>query len=123
MAALRAPVSSPGDDFSALADLWIVGVNAPHDLGCACGGMAMPSIAASDIERDFLSYLAHKHRATADIAGLIEARMQNPSGPFERWIAGLGGAKLSSESRENLLKDFRTFLDSFSGRSRFAVCY
>ena len=121
--ALRAPQAGARDAFDELAELWIVGINAPHDAGCACVGVAMASIAAVDIERDFLSYLAGKHKSVADLSAVIAARRQSPEGACERWIAGLGAAPLSPESSARLESDLRVFLESLGGRSKFAICY
>ena len=105
------------DEFAELADLWIEGLAAPHDAGCSCGGLFMPTIAAADIERDFLGFLAGKYRDIGELRALVEA--------FENWLGGLRDAPLSPDARARLLADLRTFLESFSGRgrSRFGVCY
>ena len=126
MAMSRRSGSGARDEFAELADLWIEGLAAPHDAGCSCGGMYMPSIAAADIERDFLGFLAGKYRDIDELRTLIADRATGPRAEaFENWLAGLGAAPLSTDARTRLLTDLRTFLESFSGRdrSRFVVCY
>ena len=114
------------DEFAELADLWIEGLAAPHDAGCSCGGLFMPTIAAADIERDFLGFLAGKYRDIGELRALVAARAAAPRGEaFENWLGGLRDEPLSPDARARLLADLRTFLESFSGRgrSRFGVCY
>jgi hypothetical protein len=126
LAMSRRSVSGARDAFAEMADLWIEGIAAPHDAGCSCGGLFMPTIAAADIERDFLGFLAGKYRDIEELRALVAERSAAQRGEaFENWLARLGEAPLSSEGRERLLADLRTFLESFGGRgrSRFGVCY
>ena len=128
MALLRRPGAAAPDEFGELANLWIAGLNAPHDVGCGCGGMAGPVFDASDLEVDLLDYLLGKYRAGAPegLADfLLDRRDNRANGRFETWVAGLGAARLSEQARARLAADLRVFLVSFAERARprIGVCY
>ncbi len=128
MALMRRPGAAAPDGFGELASLWIEGLNAPHDAGCGCGGMAPPLLDASDLEHDLLDYLLGKYGAGAPegLADFVGARRENAGRErFEAWLASLGATPLSEDARARLVADLRLFLVSFAERARprIGVCY
>ncbi len=125
---LARPTTGARDDYAALADLWIEGINAPHDAGCACGGLFALSLDRTSIERDFLQILAARYRDEQRDAllTLVENRLAHVDAtPFDAWLAGLRDAPLADEARARLVADLRVFLESLASAGRRGVgpCY
>jgi len=126
MAPLRKPSASAADGCARLAELWVEGLNAPHDAGCGCGGMAMPALDGGEIELDVLGYLAGKHRDAPELTAFLDTRKSaRGAARFEDWLAGLDAADLPNEARARQVADLQIFLESFAarGRPRVGICY